>query len=105
VPSELIVLSNVLRVIMSVIVRVESPRGSMTNWSGLPGCSHGGMGRPGVVARASGVSKCEWTTARTSVGEVVVVLPGRVILWRVEVVRLWGRRPLSILIGGGRILG
>jgi hypothetical protein len=98
VPSELIVLSNVSRVIMSASVRVESPRGSVTNWLGLSGCSYGGMGSSGgIMARVSPVSKCEWTAARTSVGEVTVVLSGQVILWRVEVARLWGRRPLLIL--------
>jgi hypothetical protein len=82
---------------MSARVRVESPRGSMTNWSGLSGCSHGEMGRSGGVARVSSVSNCEWTPARTAVGEVTLVLSGRVILWRVEVVRLWGRRPLFFI--------
>jgi hypothetical protein len=68
VPSELIVLSNVSRVIMSASVKVESPRASMKNRSGLSGCSHGGMGSSGGVARLSSVSKYEWTAARTAVG-------------------------------------
>jgi hypothetical protein len=67
-----------------------SPLGSMKNWSGLSGCSHGGVGSSGGVARVSSVSKCEWTAARTAGGKVTFVLSGRVILWRVEVVRLWG---------------
>jgi hypothetical protein len=40
------------------------------------------------VARVSSVSKCEWTPARTAVGEVTVAVSGRVIVWRVEVVRM-----------------
>jgi hypothetical protein len=96
VPSELIVLANVSRVIMSASVRVESPRGSRTNRSGLAGCSHGGMESSGRVARVSSVSKSEWTAVKTAVGEVIVVLSGRVILWRFEDVQLRGRRPLFI---------
>jgi hypothetical protein len=93
-PSEIIVLSNAYRVIMSASVRVKSPRGSMKNWSGFSGCSHDGIESSGGVARVSSVLKCEWTAARTAVEEVTIVLSGRVILWRVEVVRLWGRRRL-----------
>jgi hypothetical protein len=78
---------------MSASVRVESPRGSMTNWSG---CSHGGVGSSGGVARVSSLSKCEWIAARTAVMEATVDLSGRVIVWRVEVLRLRGTRPLSI---------
>jgi hypothetical protein len=88
VPSELIMLSNVSCVIMSASVNVESPPGLMKNWSGLSGCSHGGVGSSCGVARVSPVSKSEWTAARMAVGEVAIVLSGRVILWRVEVVRL-----------------
>jgi hypothetical protein len=65
VPSELSVSSNASRVVMSASVRVESPRGSMKNWSGVSGCSQGGIGSSGGVARVSSVSKCEWTAART----------------------------------------
>jgi hypothetical protein len=73
-PSELIVLSNVAMVIMSARVMEVSPRGSMTKRSGLSGCSHGGMGRTGGVARLSSASKYEWTALRTSVEEVTVAL-------------------------------
>jgi hypothetical protein len=38
--SGLIVLSNVLRVVMSARVREESPRGSMRNGLGFLVCSH-----------------------------------------------------------------
>ena len=61
VPSELRVLSNVSRVIMSASVSVGSPRGSMLKLSGLLGCSQGGIGRSGGVARVSSVVKWEWT--------------------------------------------
>jgi hypothetical protein len=36
-----------------------SPRGSMMYGSGLSGCSHGGMGSSGGVARVCSMSKCE----------------------------------------------
>jgi hypothetical protein len=88
VPSELIVLPNLSRVNMSASVREVSPRGSMTKRSGLSGCSYGGTGSTAGVARLSSVSKCEWSAATTSVGEVAVDLSGRVVLCRVEVARL-----------------
>jgi hypothetical protein len=56
VPSGLTILSNVSRVIMSARVREGSPRGSMTNGLGLSGCSHGGMGSSGGVARVRSLS-------------------------------------------------
>jgi hypothetical protein len=88
VPSELTVLSNVSRVIMSAKVRKGSPRGSITNGSGLSGCSHGGMRSSGWVTRVSSLSKCEWTSAITLWREATFVVPGRVILWRFEVTML-----------------
>jgi hypothetical protein len=96
VPSELIVLSNVSRVIMSARVREGSPRGSMVKLSKLSGSPYGGVGSTCGVARLSSASKCECTASRTSVGEVALVLSGLVILWRVEVALLGGRRPLLI---------
>jgi hypothetical protein len=57
------------------------------------------------VARVSSLSKCDWTAAVDSWGGVTVVMSGRVILWRVEVALLLGRRPFSFRVGGGKILG
>jgi hypothetical protein len=68
VPSELIVSSNVSRVLMSASVRVGSPRGSMTKLPRLSECPHEGMGSSGGVARVSSVSKCECNAERTHVG-------------------------------------
>jgi hypothetical protein len=97
VPSELIVLSNVSRVMMSARVREVSRRGSMTNGSGLSVCSYRAMGSSGGVAWVSSLSKCEWSAAIRSLGVAAVMVSGRVVLWRVEVALLRGRRPLLIL--------
>jgi hypothetical protein len=48
------------------------------------------------VGRVSSVAKCEWTASRIVVMEAAVVVSGRVVLWRGEVVRLWGRKPFLI---------
>jgi hypothetical protein len=96
VPSELTFLSNVSRAIMSARVREGSPRGSMTDGSRLPGCSHGGTRSSGGVAGVSSLSKCEWAVALTSCGEATMAVSRRVILRRFEVALLWGRRPLFI---------
>jgi hypothetical protein len=70
----------------------------MTNGSGLSGCSHGGIGNSGGVARVSSLSKCEWTAAIImALGVAMVMVSGQVVLWRVEVALLWGRRSLLIL--------
>jgi hypothetical protein len=63
VKSELAVLSNVSRVIMSARVKEGSPRGSMTTRSGLSEFYHGGMGSSGGVALVSSLSKCDWSAA------------------------------------------
>jgi hypothetical protein len=57
VPSEVIVLSNVSRVIMSARVREGFPRGAMIKLSGLSGSSHGGTCSSGGVARLSSAAK------------------------------------------------
>jgi hypothetical protein len=52
------------------------------------------MGSSGGVAQVSSLSKCEWAAAITSWGGSTFVVSRRVILWRVKVALLWGRRPL-----------
>jgi hypothetical protein len=94
VPSELTVLSKVLRFVMSARVTEGSPRGAITNCLGLSGVSHGRRGRSGGVARASSLSKWVWTAVMTSLGESTIFASWRVIVCRAEVVLLSGMRPL-----------
>jgi hypothetical protein len=78
-PSELTVISNVSRVIMSARVREGSPRGVTTKGLDLVGCPtpYGGMGSSGGVAWVSSLSKFEWTAAITSQRESTMVVSAR----------------------------